>query len=127
MPKGSDFSAILPEQVGNFTRIAYHAPEPDQDGEATYASKKDTVTMFFSLQPSAQDVAEVMRTIQTELRHEKTDKPPRVSLETDPAYLLMVGKTIAFFAWSRGNYIFSADSQGGNSAVLERFMEAFPY
>jgi hypothetical protein len=127
LPAGENFARLLPVRVGDFRRVAYKSPGPGLDGEATYRSEKDTVFMLFSRAESLQEVALVMSTIRTELLHVGGDAPLVESLETDPAYLLLSGKGIAFFAWSRGLYLFSADCLSGRKEVLDRFMQSFPY
>ncbi|GGC12593.1 hypothetical protein [Dyadobacter sediminis] len=126
-PEISEFSALIPEKVGEFIRIEYQAPEPGQDGEALYKSEDGEIFMLFSRQDHSDDVKEVMKVIMDEVDMHIANATSVINLETDPAYIHLVGPKIAFFAWNRGLYCFSADSTNGNKLVLNRFMNSFPY
>jgi hypothetical protein len=127
LPSGSDFSKILPEKVGAFTRKEFTPPQPGLDGEATYSDGKKEIFMLFSLAETEADRKEVMQTIYTEVKNNRTTEKPLVSLKTDPAYIKYIGPKMAFFAWTRGKYCFSADAVGGSKESLDAFMQAFPY
>lgn len=127
MPAGTDFNSILPASVGNFKRVEYKPPQPGLDGEALYRSGKKEIFMLFSLSEKRKDLKEIMETIHTEIKEAKTTEDRIISLKTDPAYIKFTGPTIAFFAWTRGLYCFSADSKGGDKKTLDDFMQAFPY
>lgn len=126
LPAGNDFSKLLPAKVGNFNRIDFKAPQPGLDGEATYRYGKKEIFMLFSLSKDKPDMKETMQTILTEIKNEKTTDR-HVSLKTQPMYIRFQGPTIAFFAWTRGLYCFSADAKGGSEADLDLFMKSFPY
>ncbi|KAA6441839.1 hypothetical protein FEM33_00805 [Dyadobacter flavalbus] len=126
-PKGSGFNTLIPEKVGDFIRMEYQDPKPGQDGEALYKSKDGEVFMLFSRQDNPDDVKEVMKVIMDEVHMHIAHAISQINLETDPAYIHLIGPKIAFFAWNRGLYCFSADSTSGNESVLNKFMDSFPY
>lgn len=127
LPENPDFNALLPEKVGDFVRVEYQDPKPGQDGEALYKSKDGEIFMLFSHQDNAIDVKEVMKVIMDETNEYVENAAAEINLETDPAYIHLIGPKIAFFAWNRGLYCFSADSSNGNKSVLSSFMNSFPY
>jgi hypothetical protein len=127
MPAGTDFNTILPAYVGAFKRTGYKAPQPGLDGEAIYRFGKKEIFMLFSISETRKDLKEIMETIHTEIKEAKTTDDRIISLKSDPAYIKFTGPTIAFFAWTRGLYCFSADSKGGDKKTLDQFMQAFPY
>ncbi len=126
-PSGADFNQLLPEKVGSFRRHFFKAPQPGLDGEALYRSGSDEIFLLFSRADNAAGVRETMQTIFTETKYEAAKGIRTVSLKTDPAYIRLVGRKIAFFAWNRELYCFSADSKDGKEAALDRFMLSFPY
>ncbi len=126
-PMGTDFKQLIPSKVGAFTRIDYTAPAPGLDGEATYRSGTKEIFMLFSKADTKKDVKETMETVRDEVIENKTTDARVISLKTEPAYIHFIGPRIAFFAWTRGLYCFSADSKNGDKKVLEEFMKAFPY
>jgi len=127
VPLKSDFNKLLPEKIGDFIRAEYQDPKPGQDGEALYKSKDGEIFMLFSHQDNAADVKEVMKVIMDETNAHIENAAAEINLETDPAYIHLIGPKIAFFAWNRGLYCFSADSTNGNKSVLNNFMNSFPY
>lgn len=127
MPTGTDFNTILPAKVGSFQRVEFTPPAPGLDGEALYRSGKKEVFMLFSKADNKKDLRETMETIEEEVKNNKTTGARDISLKTDIAYIHFLGPKIAFFAWTRGLYCFSADSKNGDKKVLEEFMAAFPY
>jgi hypothetical protein len=127
MPSGTDFSQLVPLKVGNYQRVEYTPPQPGLDGEALYRYGKKEIFMLFSLSKDRKDLGETMQTIYTEIKENKTKEARVVSLKSDPAYIFFAGPRIAFFAWTRGLYCFSADSKGGDKKNLDEFMAAFPY
>ena len=124
MPKGNDFSKILPKKVGDFVRTEYHAPTLRMDGDATYRLGKQKIFMLFSLSSNLDDTAVIMETVYNEIKNEGGELR-KISLETNPGYILLVNKRGAFFAWNRDKYSLSAETK--NKATLDQFMNAFPY
>lgn len=127
LPTGDRFEKILPKKVGVFVLTDFTPPQPGLDGEALYKNGKEEVFMLFSLAKNAKDLKETMQTIFTETQKDAVKELRDVSLKTDPAYIHLIGKGIAFFAWTKGKYCFSADSKNGNAAALKKFVESFPY
>ena len=126
-PSGSDFSKIVPARVGAFNRISYKPPAPGLDGEATYRAGDKEIFMLFSKADTKEDLKETMRTILQEIKENKTTEARDVSLKSAIAYIHFIGPKIAFFAWTRDLYCFSADSKNADKRTLEEFMKAFPY
>jgi hypothetical protein len=127
MPQGNDFSQLIPAKVGTYNRISYKAPQPGLDGEATYRSGKKEIFMLFSLADTRKDVKETFRTIHEEIKDNDASQEKIISIKSNPAYIKFIGPKIAFFAWSRELYCFSADSKNGDKKALDEFMLAFPY
>jgi hypothetical protein len=127
LPVGESFKDILPKKVGPFTRIEFKEPRPGMDGEALYRNGKEEIFMLFSLAVDAKDQSETMQTIFVETEKDAVGELRDVSLKTKPAYIHLLGKGIAFFAWTRGLYCFSADSQKGNVIALKTFVDNFPF
>lgn len=127
MPAGIDFNKLIPVRVGSFERVEFTPPAPGLDGEATYRFGKKEIFMLFSKADNSKDLRETMETIKDEVKDNKTTDARTISLKTDIAYIHFLGPKIAFFAWTRGLYCFSADSKNGDKKSLEEFMSAFPY
>jgi hypothetical protein len=83
--------------------------------------------MLFSLADTRKDVKETFRTIREEIKDNDASVEKVISVKSNPAYIKYIGPKIAFFAWSRELYCFSADSKNGDKKVLDEFMKAFPY
>ncbi len=126
-PSGTDFSKLIPLKVGSFNRISYKDPAPGLDGEATYRFGSKEIFMLFSKADTRKDLKETMQTIREEVEENKTTEARAIELKSDPAYIHFIGPKIAFFAWTRGLYCFSADGKNGDKKALEEFMKAFPY
>jgi hypothetical protein len=126
-PQGEDFEGLIPKRVGDFVRTDYKAPQPGLDGEAVYKAGKQEIFMLFSLQDNWKDLWDTMETIRTETKNEKLSEPALYKNGKNLSYIRLVGKSIAFFAWTRDKYCFSADSKNGDKGALERFINAFPY
>ena len=126
-PSGSDFSKIIPDRVGAFKRISYTPPAPGLDGEATYRAADKEIFMLFSKADTKEDLKETMQTILQEIKENKTTEARDISLKSAIAYIHFIGPKIAFFAWTRDLYCFSADSKNADKKTLEEFMKAFPH
>ncbi|WP_128546398.1 hypothetical protein [Larkinella soli] len=126
-PKGTRFTDLLPTKVADFVRVSFKEPQPGLDGEALYKAGEQEIFMLFSLAENREEVDEIRRTIRTEVQKEKLSQPQQSRVGHELGYIRLIGKTIAFYAWNRGFYCFSADSKGGDKAALDRFVQAFPY
>ncbi len=124
MPKGNDFSKILPKKLGDFERIIYHAPTSSTDGDATYRAGKQEILILFSLSDNLSDAAVIMETVYDEIKNEGGETR-KISLKTNPAYILLINKRVAFFTWNRDKYTLSLQTK--NKATLDQFMKDFPY
>lgn len=128
MPRGNDFKKLIPEKVGDFTRISFHNPSPDSDGDAKYRKPDSTeVFMLFGSGVSMDDVQSVFDIVCTEATNKDSLKPEQLVKKKDPSYILMHKPDgVDFFGWTRGYYYFSVESRKGK-AVLDEFMKVFPY
>ncbi|RRB06305.1 hypothetical protein [Larkinella rosea] len=117
IPKSTRFTHLLPAKVADFARISFKEPQPGLDGEALYKSGEQEIFMLFSLAENREDVDEIRRTIRAEVQKEKLSQPQQSRVSTDLGYIRLIGKTIAFYAWNRGQYCFSADSKGAISPL----------
>lgn len=126
-PSGNDFSKLIPVKVGTFSRISYQPPAPGLDGEAIYRSGNKEIFMLFSKADTKEDLKETMETILQEVKENKTTEARDISLKSAIRYIHFLGPKIAFFAWTRDMYCFSADSKNADKKTLEEFMKAFPY
>ncbi len=126
-PSGGDFSKLIPARVGSFARISYKPPAPGLDGEATYRAADKEIFMLFSKADTKKDLKETMQTILQEIKENKTTEARDVSLKSAIAYIHFIGPKIAFFAWTRDLYCFSADSKDADKKSLEEFMKVFPW
>lgn len=126
-PTGTNFSQLIPAKVGTFSRINFKEPAPGLDGEATYRSGNKEIFMLFSKAGSKNDLKETLQTIIDEIKENKTTGARTIETKTDPCYIHFIGPKIAFFAWTRSLYCFSADSKNGDEKSLNEFMNAFPY
>lgn len=127
MPSGHHFTDLLPQKVANFNRVSVQEPQPDLDGEALYQSGKQEIFLLFSLAQTRSEVDDIYKTIRAEVQSEKLSQPMQWRVGSEVGYIRLIGKTIAFYAWNRGLYCFSADSKDGDQQALDRFMHAFPY
>ncbi|MBD2705807.1 hypothetical protein IC229_34730 [Spirosoma sp. BT702] len=127
MPTGTRFTDLLPINVGQFTRVSVKEPQPGLDGEALYKFGKQELFLLFSLAQDQDEVAQLRRTILSEVQSETLSQAPQSRVGSELGYLRLIGKTIAFYAWNRGLYCFSVDSKAGDQQALDRFMQAFPY
>ncbi|HWI91632.1 MAG TPA: hypothetical protein VNT20_10180 [Flavisolibacter sp.] len=125
VPIGHNFKSLIPTAVCKWKRIYFKDPTIMFDGEAKYSNDKDSVLMLFSLQENAASRNSVFQTIKNEAIESDNliskEEPP-----ANPAWLKVGKQQHVFFAWTRGNYIFSCESkQGWNT--LNAFLKCFPY
>jgi len=126
-PTGTDFSKLMPVKVGPFNRISYKDPAPGLDGEATYRYGNKEIFMLFSKADTKNDLQETLKTILDEIKENKTTGTRIIEVKKDPSFIHFTGPRIAFFAWTRGLYCFSADSKNADKKSLDDFMNEFPY
>ncbi|HSE32970.1 MAG TPA: hypothetical protein VLA93_15465 [Pyrinomonadaceae bacterium] len=137
MPAGLNLDELLPKQVGPYTRTLLErsdqrgvAPSPiEVDGSSVYATYKDgskEIFIEFAVNSSAANTQATLDTAATETTNQFPTDPRFGSIGTEPSYLKVDNESGVFFAWTRGNYYFSASAKGGE-ADLDTFMHAFPF
>ena len=137
MPTGLNLEELLPKQVGSYTRTLLEESErrgvtPSSiqvDGAsvyATYESAAKEIFVEFAVSSSAQTAQETLIPAAADTIGKFPTDPRLGSIGTEPSYLRVNNKSGTFYAWTRGNYYFSATAKGG-LADLDGFMKSFPY
>jgi len=137
MPAGLNLDELLPKQVGPYTRTLLERSdqrgvEPSSievDGNSVYATyKAGTKEIFveFAAAASPANAQATLDTAATETTDAFPTDPRFGSIGSEPSYLKVNNESGAFFAWTRGNYYFSANAKGG-AVDLDLFLLAFPY
>jgi hypothetical protein len=137
MPAGVNLDELLPKQVGPYTRTLLEradqrgvAPSSiEVDGASVYATYKDgskEIFVEFGVAGSAANAQATLDNAATETTDTFPTDPRFGSIGTEPSYVKINNESGAFFAWTRGNYYFSASAKGGE-ADLDAFMQAFPF
>jgi hypothetical protein len=137
MPAGDTVDAVLPPQVGEFTRSRVNDRFGGIRSGGTFAGYRGDgveVRVLVTLLRDAAAARERVREAGAEDGEHGGAQPAQQSLGTEPSYSLAPGSAV----WSRGAYCFSAsssDTEGdvplpatpAQIAALERFIRAFPY
>jgi hypothetical protein len=137
MPSGVDLDALLPKQVGPYTRTLLERSDQrglaptsiEVDGNSVYATYKagdKEIFVEFAVAANQANAQAILDTAATETADTFPTDPRFGSLGTEPSYLKVNNESGAFYAWTRGNYYFSASAKGGE-ADLDAFIQAFPY
>ena len=137
MPSGLNLDELLPKQVGPYTRTLLErsdqrgvAPSSiEVDGASVYATYKDgskEIFVEFAVAGSAVNAQATLDNAATETTDAFPTDPGFGSIGTEPSYVKINNESGAFFAWTRGNYYFSASAKGGQ-ADLDAFVQAFPF
>jgi len=137
MPNGLNLDELLPKQVGPYTRTLLEksdkrgetATSIEVDGNSVYATYKagdKEVFVEFAVGSKAESAQSVLQLAAEELLGKFPSDPGVGSIRTEPSFLRVANSSNGFFAWTRGNYYFSADAKGGE-ADLDPFMQAFPF
>ena len=137
MPTGLDLDALLPKQVGPYTRTLLERSDQrgvvptsiEVDGASVYATYKagdKDIFVEFGVSGSAKNAQSALATAAGETTDKFPSDPRFGSIGTEPSYLKVANESGAFFAWTRGTYYFSASAKGGE-ADLDTFMHAFPF
>ena len=137
MPSGLNLDELLPKQVGPYTRTLIERSDQrgvapwsiEVDGNSVYATYKDgakEIFVEFGITSRAENAQAILDTAATEATDRFPTDPRFGSIATEPSYLKVNNESGAFFAWTRGNYFFSANAKGGE-ADLDAFMRAFPF
>jgi hypothetical protein len=136
-PAGLNFDELLPKQVGPYTRTLLErsdqrgvAPSSIEiDGSSVYATYKSgdkEIFVEFGVSANAVNAQSILDTAAGETTDKFPTDPRFGSIGTEPSYFKVNNESGAFFAWTRGNYYFSASAKGGE-ADLDAFIQAFPF
>ena len=137
MPIGTDLDALLPKEVGPYTRALLERSDQrgvtptsiEVDGNsvyATYNSGSKEVFVEFALGSTAHNAQSTLDNAANETAGTFPTDPRVGSIGTEPSYFKSNDGSAAFYAWTRGNYYFSASAKGGEGD-LDVFMQSFPY
>ena len=137
MPAGLNLDELLPQQVGPYTRTLLEKSNQrgvtpssiEVDGNSVYATYKagdKEVFMEFAVTANAGNAQAILDTAAGETTDTFPTDPRFGSLGTEPSYVKVNNEYGAFYAWTRGNYFFSANAKGGEKD-LDLFLLAFPY
>jgi hypothetical protein len=137
MPVGLNLDELLPKQVGPYTRTLLEkseqrgvAPTGIQiDGNsvyATYNAGPKEIFVELGVSSSAQNAQDTLEVAAGDAAGGFPSDPRFGSIGTEPSYVKVNDGSAAFYAWTRGNYFFSASAKGGE-ADLDAFMGSFPY
>ena len=137
MPTGVNLDELLPTQVGPYSRTLVEradqrgvaATSIEIDGSSLYATYKagnKEIFVEFAVDASAVNAQATLETAAGETTNQFPKDPRFGSIGTEPSYFKVNNESGAFFAWTRGNYYFSASAKGGQ-ADLDAFMQGFPF
>jgi hypothetical protein len=137
LPEGADLDALLPKQVGPYARTLLEKSDQrgvtpssiDVDGNsvyATYTAGAKEIFVEFAVAGSAHNAQATLDNAASETDGTFPADPRVGSIGTEPSYFRSNSDTGAFYAWTRGNYYFSASAKGGETD-LNAFMQSFPY
>jgi len=137
MPAGLNLDELLPKQVGPYTRTLLEKSEQRGvtptaiaiDGSSVYATYKAEAREIFvelGVNSNAQNAQDTLEVAAGDAAGGFPTDPRLGSIGTEPSYVKATNESGAFYAWTRGNYFFSANAKGGE-ADLESFMQSFPY
>jgi hypothetical protein len=137
LPGGLNLDELLPKQVGPYTRTLLEKSEQrgvtpssiEIDGNSVYATYRAgprEIFVEFAVAGSKENAQAMLDTAASEVTGKFPTDPRFGSIGTEPSYLKSNNESGAFYAWTRGNYYFSASAKGGE-ADLDTFMQSFPY
>lgn len=137
LPGGLNLDELLPKQVGPYTRTLLEKSDQrgvtpssvEIDGNsvyATYRAGSREIFVEFAVAGSKENAQATLDTAASEVTGKFPTDPRFGSIGTEPSYLKANNESGAFYAWTRGNYYFSASAKGGE-ADLDTFMQSFPY
>lgn len=127
---GNDATAtLLPETVGDFKRGSEkEITKKGSELQTEYVSGSDKIFVTAASFPDlyeAQDEVESMRDVVLAGRRGRI-KVPLQRMREDPSFFRVAEEGVAYMAWSRGHYVFTAHA-GASEELLDRFMKAFPF
>src|SRR5262249_42045947 len=138
MPTGIKINQLLPEHVGPYTRESVRLGtsqnlKPEEIGDAIDASvyadyRAGSATIFVELgvMYSVKDARDSLDVAVGDSGGIFPTDPRFGARGQEPSYFKVIDSNGAFFAWTRGNYYFSAHAKTGEAA-LDAFLQAFPY
>jgi hypothetical protein len=137
MPSGLNLDELLPKQVGPYMRMLLEKSEQrgvtptaiEVDGNSVYATYKAGPKEIFvelAVAGSPRNAQDTLEVAAGDAAGGFPSDPRFGSIGSEPSYLKANNESGAFYAWTRGNYFFSASAKGGE-ADLEPFMQSFPY
>ena len=139
MPSGNKIDQLLPAQVGPYTREGLRLGtsqnlKPEEIGDAIdaplyadYRAGDATVFVELGILYSVKDARDSLDVAAGDAAGGVFPTDPRFGARNhEPSYLKVIDSDGAFFAWTRGNYYFSAHAKNGEAA-LDAFMQRFPY
>ena len=137
MPAGLNLDELLPKQVGPYSRALLEKSNErgvtptsiEVGGASVYATYRDgskEIFVEFGIADTAHNAQSILEAAASETTNQFPTDPRFGSTGTEPSYLRVNNDYGAFYAWTRGNYFFSASAKGGE-ADLNAFMQPFPY
>ncbi|HEU4388107.1 MAG TPA: hypothetical protein VFV34_09940 [Blastocatellia bacterium] len=139
MPTGAKIAELLPAQVGPYTRTGLRLASsqnltPEEIGDAIdgpvyadYRAGDATIFVELGITVSVKDARDSLDVAVGDAAAGVFPTDPRFGARgQEPSYLKVIDTGGAFFAWTRGNYYFSAAAKP-NEAALDAFMQAFRY
>jgi len=135
-PAGLNLDELLPKQVGPYTRTLLEKSDQrgvtplsiEIDGNSVYATYRAgarEIFIEFAVAGSEENAQAILNTAAGETSAGFPTDPRGGSIRTEPSYLKRNHESGPFFAWTRGNYYFSASAT--SEADLDAFMKSFPY
>lgn len=139
IPTGNNINQLLPPLVGPYTREGLHTPsikdlKPEEIGGAIdepiyadYRAGNATIFVELGIMYSVKNARDSLEVAAGDAAGGVFPTDPRFGARgQEPSYLKVIDGNGAFFAWTRGNYYFSAHAKSGESD-LDAFVQAFPY
>jgi hypothetical protein len=125
MPSGEDWKGMMPAKLGAFERIAFQAPQPNNDGSAYYKKGKQVVFVSFIKLADDKQLKEYISVAKGDMMRATADER-KTETSGDTRYVYYRQNDKVFFAWNRGLYYFDVMCEG-DTGVFDEFMTVFPY
>ena len=137
-PGGSTINQLAPLRVGPYYRTALRSASSqslnpdspqafDDSMYVDYRAGDAKIFVELGVMQTVNDARESLEVAAGDAAGGVFPADPRVGARgQEPSYFKVVDNSGAFFAWTRGNYYFSAHAERGVQD-LDVFMEAFPY
>ena len=126
-PLGEQKQKIMPLQVGNWHRFAFHDFVPNQENGTVYYQQGEK-QIYVTFGKAYSQIG--LNNTWTKIYDKATDgKAAQIksknTTSTSAKYVLMNGKSGLFYAWTRNLYYFSIETKYKTDA--DEFMKLFPY